>query len=67
MAGPLANEKTAPSGVTFTRPTSKATGLALGDLPAGQYRGVWIRRTIEEDAGPINDSGSFRVEGDTAA
>jgi hypothetical protein len=63
----IANEKTAPATVTFTRPTSKATGLALSDIPAGQFRGVWIRRTVNQNAAAANDSGSFRVEGDTAA
>jgi hypothetical protein len=63
----IANEKTAPATVTFTRPTSKATGLALSDIPNGQFRGVWIRRTVTQNAAAVNDSGSFRVEGDTAA
>lgn len=67
MAGPLANEGTAPASVTFSHPTSKATGLALGDLPPGQGRGVWTRRTINVGAAAINDSGSFRIEGDTQA
>jgi hypothetical protein len=42
----IANESTAPSGVTFTEPGSAGAGLALGDLPAGQHKAIWLRRTI---------------------
>lgn len=69
MAGPLTDEGSAPAGVTFTQPTSKATGLALGnpDLAAGAFRGVWMKRVVNAGAGAFSDSGSFRVEGDTNA
>ena len=63
----IINESTAPSGPTFTRPTTKGTGLAIGNIPAGEFKGIWIRRTVTAGAGPANDSGSIRVEGDTAA
>lgn len=64
----IANEATAPSGVTFSRPTSKATGLALGDIPAAQHRAVWIRRTVNAGAAAFtSNSYTLRVEGDTAA
>ena len=46
----IADETTAPTGPTFTRPTSKGTGLDAGDIPAGQFKGVWIRRTIPAGA-----------------
>lgn len=42
-----ANEAAAPTSVTFSAPTTAATGLALGDIPAsGQHRSVWLRRTV---------------------
>jgi hypothetical protein len=63
----IADESTAPATVSFTRPTSKGTGLALSTIPAGQHRGVWLRRTVTAGASPANDSGSVRAEGDTAA
>lgn len=62
----IANESTAPATVTFTRPTSKAAGLSIGNIPAGQFKGVWIRRTVTAGAAAANDTGSVRVEGDTA-
>lgn len=62
----VANESTAPGGVAFTRPTSKGAALAIGNVPAGQFKGIWIRRTVTAGASAANDSGSVRVEGDTA-
>lgn len=46
----VANESTAPAGVTFTSPTTAGTGLALGDIPAGQHRALWLRRTVTAGA-----------------
>ena len=41
----VANDTTAPSGLTFTAPTTEGTGIALGDLAPGYCRAVWIRCT----------------------
>ena len=62
----VANESTAPVGETFTRPTTKAGGLTMGNIPAGQHYGFWIKRTVDVGAAAASDSGSVRVEGDTA-
>lgn len=63
----IADESTAPSGPSFTRPTSKGAGLAIGNIAAGSYKGIWIKRTVTAGAAAANDSGSIRCEGDTAA
>ena len=63
----LANESTAPSGVTFSQPASKGAGLALGSIPAGQHKAVHIRRTVAASTSAADDTFSLRVEGDTAA
>lgn len=63
----VADENTAPAGVTFTRPTTKAGGLSIGNIPAGQFQAIWIRRTVNSGAAAASDSGSIRCEGDTAA
>lgn len=47
----VANETTAPSGVTFTEPANAAAGLALGNIPAGQHKAIWLRRTVSAGAG----------------
>jgi len=41
-----ANESTAPSGVTFSSPITKGTGIALSSLTENDYQAIWIRRTI---------------------
>lgn len=63
----IANETTAPTGVTWSdAAVSRATGLALGDIPAGQHRAVWLRRTISAGATPqAADTASVQAGGDT--
>lgn len=63
----VTDEQTAPSGVTFSQPATKGTGLALGNIPAGQHKAVWVRRTIPASTAASNDTYTLRVEGDTAA
>lgn len=67
QAAEIADESTAPSGVTFSAPTSKATGLSLGDLAAAEVYGVWIRRTAANTSAVDADGYTLRVAGDTGA
>jgi len=62
----VANESTAPSGESFSAPTSKGTGLALGTIAAGYCRAVWVERTCSNTTAKTNDGATFTVEGDTA-
>lgn len=61
----LAGETSTPSGVTFSRPVTKAGGLSIGNIPAQQAKGLWIKRTVTAGAAAASDSGSIRCEGDT--
>ena len=61
----VANEGTAPSGVSFSEPADFATGIALGDIPPAGHRAVWIRRTITAGTAAANDGFTLRVTGDT--
>jgi hypothetical protein len=61
----VANENTAPSGVSFTSPADFAGGLALTDLAAGAHKAVWVRRTINAGTAAAADSFTLRVQGDT--
>lgn len=63
----IADENTAPASQTFTAPTTKGTGLALGNIAAGFVKGLWIRRTAANTAALNNDGVTIRCEGDTAA
>lgn len=47
----VANETTAPSGVTFSAPTTADTGISLGNIPAGQHKAIWLRRTVTAGSG----------------
>ncbi len=63
----VADEQTAPGSVSFTQPSTKGAGIALGSIPAGQHKAVWVRRVIPAAASASNDAYTLRVEGDTAA
>lgn len=47
--GPLADEEDTTnilSGLTFSRPSTQATGISMGNLAAGNEHAFWIRRTV---------------------
>lgn len=67
QAKTVADESTAPSGQTFTAPTTKGTGLSIGNIPAGSVAAIWIRRTAANSAALDTDGVTIRCEGDTAA
>lgn len=56
----VANEGTAPSGVSFSAPASQGAGLALGDIPAGQHKAIWLRRTVSASA-PASANDTFTL------
>lgn len=60
-----ANESIAPAGVAFSAPTDAGSGIALGSIPPGQHRALWLRWTVSAGAGATaNDAASlgFRCE-----
>ena len=61
----VANENAAPSGVSFSEPTNFAGGVPLIDIPAGQSRAVWIKRTVTAGATVAADSFTLRTQCDT--
>ena len=67
QADEIADEDTAPSGESFSSPTSKATGISLGTLNAGDCHAIWVRRTAANTAAVDADGFTLSVEGDTAA
>lgn len=48
----IADETTAPTGITWSTATTSAAGLTLSAVPAGGLFGLWIRRTIAADSDP---------------
>jgi hypothetical protein len=47
----IANEGTAPAGVTFSAPADAGSGLAMGNIPAGQHKALWLRRSVTAGSG----------------
>lgn len=64
----VADEDTAPSGVTFSSADGSGNALAIGDIPPGEHRSIWVRWTISAAADALaSDDLLIRVQGDTAA
>jgi len=69
----IADESTAPTGLGgWSDATSKATGKSApgggGDLAAGHWFGIWLRRIISASASAQTaEAVTIRVEGDTPA
>jgi hypothetical protein len=62
----IANETTAPATVTFTNvAVSFATGLAVGNIPFSQFRGIWLKRVVNAGAAAFADSATWTAQGDT--
>ncbi len=63
----VANENTAPVGVTFSAAATEGAAVALGNIPPGQHRSVWIRRTVNASTAATNDTATLVAKGDTQA
>lgn len=50
QAATIADEETAPTGVTFSTPTTQETGLALGDIGPEECYAFWFRWTLAADS-----------------
>jgi hypothetical protein len=63
----IANELTAPATVTFTNAAvSFATGLSIGNIPAGQFKGVWLKRVVNAGALAFADTFAVTAQGTSA-
>jgi hypothetical protein len=64
----VADESTAPAGVSFSQANGSGAALAIGNLGPGQTKALWIHRDIVAAASAANnDSFTLRVSGETAA
>lgn len=64
----VGSESTAPSSVTFSRPTTSGAALVIGDIPPGSHKSIWIRRTVNAGAAAFtNDNAQLMLEGETLA
>lgn len=53
----IADNETAPTGVTWGIPHTAATGLSIADIPSGTNYGLWIHREI-----PAGATGTYKQE-----
>lgn len=64
----VADESTAPTGVTWQTLAGEANALTIGDIPAGQHKAIWVKRVITAGASAYSaDSVILEAKGDTAA
>jgi len=59
------DESTAPTGESFTQPSTFSGGLTLGDMAPGDKYPVWVRRTITAGTAAATDTWEISVQGDT--
>lgn len=62
----IADESTAPTGVSFSSPTTAGAGLSIGDLAAGSVKAIWVRRTCANTSAKDNDGVTLAFSGDTS-
>lgn len=55
------------TGLTYSAPTTAGAGVALGDIPSGNVKGLWIRRTAANSAALSADGFTLALSGDTAS
>lgn len=64
----IGDEDTAPTGQTYISATGVAEGQDMGDLAAGSYRGVWIKRIVTAGATAYgSDEATIGCRGETTA
>lgn len=64
----IANETTAPAGpLTFSSPTTAGSGVALSNIPVGNVKGVWVRRSAANSSALSNDGVTLGFAGDTGS
>lgn len=59
------DEDTAPAGVTFSKPTSLATAINLGNINPGFCKAFWIKRKANNTGAIFNDGGVITIYGES--
>lgn len=55
------------TGLSYSSPTTAGAGVALGNIPSGQVKAFWIRRTAANSAALSGDGVTIAVSGDTGS
>ena len=63
----IADDSTAPTGVTFTSPATEAAAISIGDIPPGEFFCYWTKRDVDPNAAAAADQYQIEVIGETDA
>lgn len=63
----IANDTTAPAGVSFSSPTTDGGGLALGDIAIAFVKFIWLRRTAANTSALSADGVTLGLAVDTGS
>lgn len=63
----IADDLTAPTGVTFSTPATEAAAISIGNIPPGQYFCYWTKRIVDAGALAASDQYQIEVIGETDA
>jgi hypothetical protein len=55
------------TGLSYSSPTTVGAGVSLGNIPSGQVKAFWVRRTAANTAALSNDGVTIAVAGDTGS
>ncbi len=61
----IANETTAPTGITFGEHYQEENAISIGDLGAGEKIAIWVKWIVNAGTIAVIDSATVRVRGDT--
>lgn len=62
VAATIASETTAPSGVTFTAPATKAAALIIGNLGPGKGQAIWLKGIMPANNLTASNEDNFHIE-----
>jgi len=64
----IATENDAPTGIVFSAPSTKVTGISIGDLAPGDGYMLWIKRNVPVSTTAYNNNSfTIKLEGDSRA
>ena len=64
----IADESTAPVGESFSAPMAPGVAISIGNIPPGEFQGIWVRRIVQPGAAAFDlDGVVLRTRGETAA
>ncbi len=63
----IADEFTAPTGVTFVETQPSGNAILIGDIPAGSHKAIWLRMTVPPGTSAANFNYAITILAETEA